>query len=501
MIKVPASQRFAAVLRRVRPSSRPIGRYWYLLAVLCVAAVPVRAQPVGDHSESSWSRFRGPNGSGVSDAAEFPVEFGPEFNVIWATEVPPGRSSPVVVRDRVYVTTTDGGNLVTLSLDRLTGVVVWRRALEPLRDDEFYQGNDASTPTPASDGTNVYVFFSEMGLVSYDPDGNERWRYELGPFENFYGLAASPVVAGDLVLLVCDQARGSFLVAVDTASGERRWQTPRPGRIESWATPVLYSAERSTSVITFGSGWVDGYDVETGEHLWELPGVGEAPVASPTVSGSMLVINVPNHSSEYPYPATDELFAEVDGNRDGRLSVSELSGIPGLGEHFGWADRDGDGDVTPAEWASVIEITSSPNYGAVGIALPQAGVRDSAEIIWSSQQSTPYIASPLIYDDIVYLVRDGGIVQSVDLATGEVFKRGRTSRSAGPVFASPVAADGKIVISSVQGEVAVLRAGVDWEVLAVNELDEPIFASPALVGDRIYVRTPSRLYSFGRDKR
>ena len=304
MIKVPASQRFAAVLRRVRPSSRPIGRYWYLLAVLCVAAVPVRAQPVGDHSESSWSRFRGPNGSGVSDAAEFPVEFGPEFNVIWATEVPPGRSSPVVVRDRVYVTTPAGGHLVTLSLDRLTGVVVWRRALEPLRDDEFYQGNDASTPTPASDGTNVYVFFSEMGLVSYDPDGNERWRYELGPFENFYGLAASPVVAGDLVLLVCDQARGSFLVAVDTASGERRWQTPRPGRIESWATPVLYSAERSTSVITFGSGWVDGYDVETGEHLWELPGVGEAPVASPTVSGSMLVINVPNHSSEYPSHVT-----------------------------------------------------------------------------------------------------------------------------------------------------------------------------------------------------
>ena len=157
--------------------------------------------------------------------------------------------------------------------------------------------------------------------------------------------------------------------------------------------------------------------------------------------------------------------------------------------------------MTPAEWASVIEITSSPNYGAVGIALPQAGVRDSAEIIWSSQQSTPYIASPVISDDIVYLVRDGGIVQSIDLATGEVFKRGRTSRSAGPVFASPVAADGKIVISSVQGEVAVLREGVDWEVLAVNELDEPIFASPALVGDRIYVRTPSRLYSFGRDKR
>ena len=117
--------------------------------------------------------------------------------------------------------------------------------------------------------------------------------------------------------------------------------------------------------------------------------------------------------------------------------------------------------------------------------------------MWSNEQSIPYIATPVVYDDIVYLVRDGGIVQSVDLSTGEVFKRGRTSRSAGSIYASPVAADGKILISSLEGEIAVLEAGAQWEVLAVNDLDEPIYASPALAGDRIFVRTPTRLYSFG----
>ena len=360
------------------------------------------------------------------------------------------------------------GKLATLSLDRATGKIVWRRDVDPLRDEQMYQGNTASTPTPTSDGTNVYVFFSELGLLSYDPDGRERWRHELGPFNNFYGMASSPILADDTLLLVCDQVDGSYLLAVDTTTGSTRWQSARPDRIEGWSTPVLYPADRPTDVIVFGAGWVDGYDVATGEHLWEMPGVGQAPVASPTVSGSTMVVTAPNHAEE-PLPAFSQLLASFDSDADDQLSASEFTNIPTYGEHFRWADRDSDGSVTGAEFTYVTELYESPHYGAIGIALPAPGEKRAAEIIWSNQQSTPYIATPLVYDGIVYLVRDGGIVQSVGLSSGEVFKRARTSRSAGPVFSSPIMADGKIVIASMQGEVAVLQAGIDWEVLAVNE--------------------------------
>jgi len=465
-----------------------------LVAFCAPAGDGPRTAPVETAAE--WARFRGPNGSGVSDASGFPVEFGPGLNVAWDTEVPFGRSSPIVSGDRMYLTGSTDNALLTIALDRHSGEVVWRREVAPSRNGGMYRLNDAASPTPASDGMSVYAFFMEMGLVSYDADGNERWRKELGPYDNFYGMSASPVIAGDLLLLLCDQVGGSFLLAVDKDSGEQRWRTERAGRIESWTTPVLYPAEQPAAVLVFGSGWVDSYDLRTGELTWAMPGVGEGPVASPVISGSMMIVTAPNHA-EQDFPTFAQLLADADTDGDDKLSETEFAVVPGFGEHFGWTDRDSDGYLTEQEYTALAEMGASPHYGAIGISLPQPGGPDVAEIMWSNQQSTPYIATPLVYDGIVYLVRDGGIVQSVDLATGEVFKRGRTSRSAGSVFSSPVAADGKIIIASVEGEIAVLQAGKQWEVLAVNEFDEPIYASPALAGDHIYVRTPTRLYSFG----
>jgi outer membrane protein assembly factor BamB len=432
----------------------------------------------------------------VSDATGFPVEFGPDHNVAWQTEVPFGHSSPIVVGNRVYLTGSSDESLLTLALDRGTGDVLWRRETKPSRDDAMYRANDPASPTPASDGTHVYAFFQEMGLISYDSDGSERWRLELGPFDNFYGLASSPVIAGDLVLLLCDQVDGSFLLAVDKNSGEERWRANRAGRIESWSTPVLYPSETPEAVLVFGSNWVDSYDLWTGEPRWELPGVGGGPVASPVVAGTIMVVTAPNHN-EQPLPGFAQLLADTDTDNDGALSSAEFSTVEGMGEHFGWMDRDNDDSLTAVEYGYLVELIETTPYGTMGISLPTADEPISPEIVWSVEKSIPYIATPVVYGDIAYLVRDGGIVQSVDVNTGEVFKRGRTSRSAGSIYASPVAADGKIVISSLEGEVAVLSAGEQWEVLAVNDLDEPIYASPALAGDRLFVRTSTRLYSFG----
>src|SRR5262245_10024160 len=150
---------------------------------------------------SDWPRFRGPNGSGIADSPA-PAEFGRDKNMNWRVEVPLGRSSPIVVGDRVYITAAEGEKLITLAVDRRTGDIRWRREIPRAHTHKIYTGNSSATATPASDGRNIYVFFGDLGLVSYDPDGNERWRVKLGPFDSFYGMSSSPVLHGDTLFLV-----------------------------------------------------------------------------------------------------------------------------------------------------------------------------------------------------------------------------------------------------------------------------------------------------------
>src|SRR5262245_35439025 len=165
-------------------------------------------------SSQDWPRFRGPSGSGVAETSGLPAQFGPARNVIWKTAVPFSRSSPVIAGDRIFLTAFEGDKLVTLCLDRDTGHIRWRRDLLRARDTAIFKSNDASPPSPVTDGENVYVFFSHLGLISFTADGAERWRLPLGPFDSFYGIGASPILAGDTLLLLCDTRTRPFLLAV-----------------------------------------------------------------------------------------------------------------------------------------------------------------------------------------------------------------------------------------------------------------------------------------------
>ncbi len=168
---------------------------------------------------AEWTRFRGPNGGGVAEGAPLPREIGPDKNVIWKAEIPMGKSSPVVISDRIFLTGHEDKILETFALDRNTGKLLWRRESPGHRDEKRNKLNDPAAPSPVSDGSNVYVFFAGFGLVSYTKDGEERWRVPLGPFTNFHGMGASPVLADGKVLMVCDQDQKAFLVAVDQKTG------------------------------------------------------------------------------------------------------------------------------------------------------------------------------------------------------------------------------------------------------------------------------------------
>jgi outer membrane protein assembly factor BamB len=212
------------------------GRTWRVAAVLTSLAMSAAAGA----QEAGWARFRGPNGAGVDDTAPLPAQVSPAHNLIWKTALPPGHSSPVLAKDRVYVTAAENDRLLTIALDRGTGKILWRRELERRHALPVDKRNHPAAPTPAADETQVYAFFQDTGLVAYDTGGTERWRLPLGPFTNAYGMGASPIVVGDLVVLVCDQSHGSFMVAVDKTTGAVRWRVERPEARTGHSTPIVY---------------------------------------------------------------------------------------------------------------------------------------------------------------------------------------------------------------------------------------------------------------------
>ena len=263
-----------------------------------------------------WTRFRGPNGSGVSASTNLPVEFGPDKNVNWSTEIPFARSSPVFAKDRIFLTAIDGEGFITLALDRESGEVLWQRQIERARVDTFHQATDSASPSPVTDGSNVYAFFQETGLVSYTAEGEKRWELGLGPFRNFYGIAASPVLAGDTLLQLCDQATGSFLLAVDKNSGRELWRQDRSARTLSYTTPILYPDSRNPrDVIVLGDKWVDAYDLRSGKSRWSLGGVGAGPVSSPILDGDMLFISHRPLSPTFPRSTTRTATASCSSPR------------------------------------------------------------------------------------------------------------------------------------------------------------------------------------------
>jgi len=444
-----------------------------------------------------WSRFRGPNGSGSSESSALPESFGPEENLRWRTPLVAGHSSPVLGEGTVFLTGADENGLVCLCLERDTGKVRWERRLERARKQEIYPANGSATPSPTTDGRNVYAFFPELGLISFDEQGKERWRLPLGPFVSFYGMAGSPILAGSTLVLLCDQQRDSFLLAVDAATGKERWRTARTGLIESWTTPVLFPAAKPEAVLVLGTFFACAYALDTGKELWRQGSVGYTPVCSPVLwerpEGALLFASVPFHAEGGAMPSFESLSV-ADKDQDGKLARAELSGsdVAYMEEHFGWADANRDDFIDAAEWNFIADGMSSRDYGLVAL---QITAKEAKEL-WRHKRGLPAIATPLLHDGVLYLVKGGGMLTTLDAASGKELGFLRLEHAAGEYDASPVAASGKVIVASQEGGVTVLAAGPEPKVLHHCDLGEPIHATPAIGGGALYVRTDAALYCF-----
>jgi outer membrane protein assembly factor BamB len=439
-----------------------------------------------------WTRFRGPNALGVSPDKGFPIEFGPAKNLAWRTPVRPGKSSPILSAKHVFLTSHEGEKLYTECFDRSTGKRLWERSVERKSRDFANLLNHPAAISPVTDGENVYSFFKDFGLVSYDASGRERWQAPIGPLVNTMGLGASPVIAGDDVVIVADQLYGSYIAAYDRRNGELRWKTSRE-ETEGWGSPLVFGAPgaKAPSILTVSRGQYGAYSGATGKRTATLSGLSNTIVASPILAGDTLYAF--GYGSDSTTPFANRL-AQLDKNKDGKLSEDEYGTdafVRGIAKFKGNRDM----IVTEDEWnAKQLEVMGPNSLFALKI-----GRDGEARELWRFDKSfNGIIPSPLLLDGVLYVIRNGGILTSFDAATGKVIKTGRVEGAISGYSSSPVAAEGRIYLASEDGHVAVLRgAGGQWEVTRVNDLDEPIFATPALSEGQIYLRTGSALYRFG----
>ena len=479
--------------KRVVSGSRVLS--WLVVSSLLVSGLAA-GEPNG------WNRFRGPNGSGVTEVSELPTVFGPDQNLVWKTPLPPGHSSPILSDDRVYLTAVEDDHLWTLCLDQNSGRVLWRQRSPRSRTEKLDHRNNPASPSPALDEQeNVYVFFGDFGLLSYDRSGRERWRMSLGPFDNLYGMGVSPLVAGTRVFLVCDEQTESFLIAVDKDTGEQLWRVARPEATSGHSTPILYQAEiGSLELLVAGSFLLSAYHPANGEKLWWVRGLSFEMKSTPVMSRGMLFAN--GYATPLNQPdkiveteAWSRVLEALDKDANGRLSRDELSDSPSKG-FFAFADLDQDGFLKAEEWKYYRDAMASKN-ALLGIRLGGRGDMTDSNLKWEYHRSVSQLPSPLLYKDILYMIDDGGIATSFRPDAGEVIARGRIQGAMGKYFASPVAADDKIYLVSETCKVAVLEPDGSLEVLAVNDLDSTCYATPALAEGRIYIRTAETLYAFG----
>lgn len=449
---------------------KPRWGLYVALQLLLAATLSARAP----HSDN-WPSFRGNFASGIAEGQNLPERWDGQkrVSVKWKTPLPGlAHSSPVVWGNRVFVTTAvssrghdsfrhglygDGDasedrsvhQWKVYALDKNTGKVLWERtAYEGVPREKRHIKASYANSTPATDGRYVVAFFGSQGLYAFDMKGRLAWKRDLGVLNAGaydipsyeWGTASSPVIYNDLVIVQCDTQNDDFLQALDIKTGKTVWNTKRD-EFPSWGTPTIYPGKGRIEVITNASNFIRGYDLNTGKELWRLGGSSKITAPTPVFSNDLIVV--------------------ASGRRpEAPLFVIRAGGA---------------GDITPNKGESA-----------------------NRYIAWSKQARGSYMPTPLIYGDYLYVLANQGVLDCYNLKTGEEIYRERLPHQGGGFSASPVAADGKIYLSSEDGDIFVVRAGARFELLATNPMGELLMATPAIASGAMLVRTQHHLVAISR---
>ena len=451
------------------------------LGIACVTALSAQAV---EQAESNWHQWRGPNGNGLASEGNPPTEWNAEKNIGWKTPIPgKGSASPIVWGDKIFVLSAidtgqpdpnapappaeeaeeEDGNadegrrgrgrrggrrrdsgpknihqFTVVCVDRNSGDILWQKVAREAAPHEGKHGdNTYASGSPTTDGKFLYATFGSQGIFCYDLDGNLQWERDLGDLNaaNGFGEGASPTLYKDTLLVPWDHEAGSKLYALDAATGETKWETDRD-EPTTWITPVVVEAAGRTQVIINGSNRSRSYDFNTGEVIWECGGQGSNPIPVPVVF--------------------EDLVFCMTGHRNPAAVAIPL---------------DSEGDIT-----------------------------DSERVAWRTEKGTPYVPSPLLIGDHLYFTKgNNGVLSCLNARTGEPIIDQDRLPGIDNIYASMVAADGRIYITARDGKTLVIKHGDELEVLATNTVGEPVDASPAIVGDHMYIRGAEHLFGIGAE--
>jgi outer membrane protein assembly factor BamB len=419
----------------------------------------VAPDPRGD-AVRFWPQWRGPLGTGAAPHADPPTGWSESENVRWKTALPgKGHSSPIVWGDRIFVTTavpsgpvlkpifthapgahdnapvTRRQQFVVLAVSRRDGSILWRNTVhDGLPQEGAHRTASFASHSPVTDGRHVFAFFGSHGVYALDLDGHLIWKADLGRMRPLHGHGegSSPALHGDTLVVNWDHEGQSFVVALDKRTGRRRWRVERD-EVTSWATPIVVEHRGRQQVVVSGTRRIRGYDLATGKTLWECAGLSANVVASPVAGDGMVFAG-----SSYEKRAL--LAIRLDGAK---------------------------GDITGTD-----------------------------RVAWTRARGTPYVPSPLLYEGALYfLAHYQGILTRVDARTGADAPGPFRLPGIGDVYASPVAAAGRVYLTDRDGNTLVLGGGKRPEVLALNRLDDSFSASAALAGRELFLRGERHLYS------
>jgi len=449
--------------------------------------------------------FRSEGGVAAEVGRALPAQLDVPKALRWRREVDPGHSTPMVLGDRIVLTSYRAGTreLAVEAFEAGSGTPIWRRPFLPPKLEELHTIGSPATPTTASDGERVFAFFGSYGLVALDSRGEVLWEKRMGPFQDEYGAGSSPIVAGDRVILLQDHDVGSFLAAYDTRTGKELWRTERPDAVRSYATPAVWERRGKRELLAAGALELSGYDLETGRRLWTVGGLARIVIPTPIPYGDRVLMAswAPGGDSgrRIALDVWSVAAAKWDKDQDGFLTRAEIDNADVLDRYFRM-DLDQNGKLNEAEWTRHADVFRLARNALLAIRPPDgdgpvSAAAGSEAVLWSHARGVPYVSTPVVDGGALWMVKDGGIVTRVDAASGAVHYEERLP-GVGNYYASPVVGDGKVYFASQAGVVSIISAGPEWKVLSTHDFREKIHATPVFMGGRLLIRTEAAVYCF-----
>jgi outer membrane protein assembly factor BamB len=486
-----------------------------LFSGLLLVSILLLSLSVFPQDTNIWPQFRGINCSGVAQPDQNPpIDLESPEKLIWKSQLLSGASSPCIWGDRIFLTgfDKDKQQLQVMCFNRLNGKQLWSQIVPAKEIEPYHASANPADATPVTDGSRIYIHFGSYGLLCYDFEGNKIWTYEIPVNTDKFGSGTSPILAGNKVILLVRRlaTKERYLLALDSRDGELVWKQTL---IEAgYATPILWGDD----VVVHCEGFIGGYSIEDGSRSWYVL-VKTHGESTPIVHEDNLYVNTWHYLGHLDYPKVnigrDEFVSEYDSNDDSLISrdefpkalfpvqKSENDGISNEsnGKHsevWSWFDTDKDNFLDKMELQRYLDFCMAIDHGILAFKSGGKGNISTSHLLWRETENVAEVPSPLYFKDRIYVIKNGGYISCVNAQTGGLIYKTRI-KGTGPYFASPVAAHDQIYLSAHNGKMVVLATGDELKIISTKNFGEKILATPAIVDNKLYIRTDTYLYAFG----